>query len=91
MAYQLDQPEPGREMVLALRRPESPYESARFSLRALEQTDYRLTNLDTGEETNRSGKELIEAGPEVRLEKRASSALFLYTRVATPAAGTKGK
>ena len=36
MAYQLDRPDLGEGLVVALRRPESPYESARFPLRGLE-------------------------------------------------------
>jgi alpha-galactosidase len=92
MAYQLDQPKPGRGMIVVLRRPESPYESARFNLRALEpQTDYRVTNLDTGEETDRSGRELTETGLEVRLQKRPSSALILYERKTTPGGSTQAK
>jgi alpha-galactosidase len=92
MAYQLDQPKPGRGMIVVLRRPESPYESARFNLRALEpQIDYRVTNLDTGEETDRSGRELAETGLEVRLQKRPSSALILYERKTTPGGSTQAK
>ncbi len=92
MAYQLDQPKSGRGMIVVLRRPESPYESARFNLRALEpQTDYRVTNLDTGEETDRSGRELTETGLEVRLQNRPSSALILYERKTTPGGRTQAK
>lgn len=34
LAYQLDRPEQGEGLIVALRRPDSPYETARLALRA---------------------------------------------------------
>ncbi len=81
MAYQLNRPDLGQGLLVVLRRPDSPYESARFPLRALEEkAAYRVTNLDTGEQRTRSGKELLHEGLSVLLQARPDSALLTYER-----------
>lgn len=81
MAYQLDLTEGKRGLVVALRRPDSPYQSARFPLRGLTaDAQYRIRNLDTGEAHSRSGSELIARGLEVELRLRPGSGLFVYER-----------
>jgi alpha-galactosidase len=81
MAYQLDRPDLGKGLVVAFRRPQSPYESGRFPLRGLdERASYKLTNLDTGAQTTHAGKELLRAGLQARLESQPGSALLLYER-----------
>ncbi|HEV2210393.1 MAG TPA: alpha-galactosidase [Verrucomicrobiae bacterium] len=82
MAYQLDRPERRRGLVVALRRPESPYETARLPLRGLEKRAYyRVVNLDTHEQQVLAGSVLGEAGLEVRIGQRPGSALVVYERV----------
>ena len=81
MAYQLGQRDGSRGLVVALRRPQSPYESARFPLRGLDaRASYRLTNLDTKQEMTQAGKGLLEVGLEAELRHKPGSALFLYER-----------
>jgi alpha-galactosidase len=81
MAYQLDRPDLGAGLVVALRRPGSPYQTARFPLRGVdEKASYRITNLDTGEKTTRPGRELLREGLEVALKARPGSALLVYER-----------
>ncbi|MBI5388167.1 MAG: alpha-galactosidase [Verrucomicrobia bacterium] len=81
MAYQLDRPDQRRGLVVALRRPESPYESARLPLYGLdERATYRITDLDTQVQHTRTGKELLEEGLAVSLKARPGSALLLYER-----------
>ena len=81
MAYQLDRPDLGQGLVVALRRPQSPYQSARFPLRALdENASYRITHLDTQEQTTRTGSDLAKTGLEIRLQTQPDSALLLYQR-----------
>ena len=83
MVYQLNRPDLGKGVVVALRRPQSPYQSGRFALVGLDgQTSYRVTNLDTKQQTTCAGKQLLEAGLEVSLETQPGSALFLYERIA---------
>lgn len=81
MAYQLDRPDLGKGLVVALRRPQSPYESARFPLRGLdERAAYKVTNLDTQTHVTRPGKDLLRAGLETRGDSQPGSALLLYER-----------
>ena len=81
MAYQLDRPDLGKGLVVALRRPESPYESGRFPLRGLdERATYKVTNLDTRTQATRAGKELLGEGLATHVESKPGSALLLYER-----------
>lgn len=81
MAYQLDRPELGQGLVVTLRRPDSPYQSARFPLRGLDEAaTYQITNLDTGEKCVLTGKDLRAGGLEVVIPARPGSALLLYQR-----------
>ncbi len=81
MAYQLDRPDLGTGMVVALRRPESPYGSARFPLRGMDlKRPYRITNLDTKAQVTRSGTELARDGLDAVLDTKSASALLLYER-----------
>ena len=81
MAYQLDGPAPGKGLVVALRRPDSPYHSARFVLHGLDPSaSYRVTNLDTKQQVTCAGTELLNNGLEVVLQKQPDSALLLYER-----------
>jgi len=82
MAYQLDRPDLGRGMVVVLRRPESPYESARFPLRGLDaRASYRLANPDTQEQGLHPGEQLLGPGLEVTLKTRPGSACLVYERL----------
>ncbi len=81
MAYQLDRPDLGQGMVVALRRPKSPYYSARFVLRGLDESaNYEVSDLDTGTIKSYSGKELAQAGLEVVLKRMPDSSLLVYKR-----------
>jgi alpha-galactosidase len=81
LAYQLTRPGGGAGMVVALRRPESPYRSAQFQLRDLEpDANYKLTNLDSNQEWVKSGRELLTDGLGVELNTRPGSALITYER-----------
>ncbi len=81
MAYQLDRADMGRGMVVALRRPESPYETARFPLRGLDaKAKYRVTSLDLGPQPALSGDELLGQGLEVRVPARPGSVLMVYRK-----------
>ena len=82
MAYQLDGPAPGKGLVVALRRPESPYYSARLVLHALDpNATYRVTNLDTRRQADYSGSALSRDGLEVLLPGKPGSALLAYEAV----------
>jgi len=77
MAYQLNQPGTGKALLIALRRPDSPYETASFRLRDLQAGKvYKVTNLDTKEQRRISGKQLAEEGLQVAIPARPGSALI---------------
>ncbi len=81
MSYELHRPDLRKGIVIVLRRPESPYESARFALRGLDsEASYCITNLDTQAQFTATGKQLLEQGIECSLPQRPSSALLLFER-----------
>jgi len=84
MAWQFDLPEQGRGIVQVFRRPESPYESARFPLRGLDpKATYEVTDLDAPSGPQHLvGRLLLEQGLPVTLAKRPGSAVFAYRRAA---------
>ena len=81
MAYQLDRPDTGEGLVVALRRPESPYETARYPLRGIDAAAaYQVTNLDTGERIDLAGRDLLEKGIRAAIASKPGSALLIYRR-----------
>jgi alpha-galactosidase len=81
MAWQFDAPEQGTGFVQAFRRPESPYETARFRLRGLDaEAAYLVRDVDAAADTVRGGAELMEQGLAVTLPERPAAALLLYRR-----------
>jgi alpha-galactosidase len=79
MAYQLSQPDEG--LIVVLRRPQSPFEAARFPLTDLDATaQYVVTNLDTGVQNRASGRELMEKGLAVVVNSKPGSALLQYKK-----------
>ncbi len=81
MAWQLDSPAKGEGVVQAFRRPESPFESARFKLRGLDaKASYVVKNLDTAAEVTLSGAELMEKGLPVTVNETPGAALIAYRR-----------
>jgi alpha-galactosidase len=79
MAYQLDRPDLGEGLVVALKRPRSPFLQAVFRLHGLPpERAYEVTNLDTHAMSVVSGRELREQGLEIELRKNPDSALILY-------------
>ena len=81
MAYQLDCPDRGWGMVVVLRRPESPYQAARLVPRGLdERKNYNVFNIDTNEQKTYSGKQLLQEGLSVSLDKQPASAVLVYHR-----------
>jgi alpha-galactosidase len=79
MAYQLDGPAPGKGLVVVLRRPDSPYVSARLVLHGLDPSaTYRVTNLDTKQQADFAGSVLLREGLKVVLDSKPGSALLTY-------------
>jgi alpha-galactosidase len=81
-AWQYDRPDLGEGMILALRRPESPFFALKPALHALDANAvYELRDLDTGGVVRRTGKDLASTGIELRIDERPGSRLLVYRKV----------
>lgn len=76
--WQFDRAEQGDGLIMAFRRPLSPFPEAVFSLGGVQkEKTYYFTNHDTAESFSLSGKELAEKGLKLWIpEKRDSRVLF---------------
>jgi alpha-galactosidase len=81
IAWQFDRPDLKGGEVQAFRRPESPYESARFKLHGLEaDANYEVENLDGGKETH-TGIELMEKGLAITATDAPAALIFVYKQL----------
>ncbi len=81
MAYQFHREDLGQGMVLAFRRPESPYVSARLNLRGLSPSaHYELTFEDSHARRTETGETLC-AGIDVTIEQVPGSSLITYRQL----------
>jgi alpha-galactosidase len=81
MVYQLDLPEQGEGLVVALKRPLSRLVSGTFPLRALAPGNYEITDLDTATRRTSDGARLSATGLELSLAPRPASALMVYRKL----------
>ena len=82
-AYQFDLPEAGEGIVVAVKRPLSNFTQAAFPPQGLAaDADYEVTNLDSGESRNLTGRDLVANGVVVRLTEKPDSVVFRYRRKA---------
>jgi alpha-galactosidase len=83
MAWQLGRPDGTAGVIQAFRRPDSPFESARFRLRGIDPAGrYAVTDLDEGALRTLAGRELMEQGLPVTLRARPGAALITYRKLA---------
>ncbi len=81
MAWQYDRPEKGEGLVQAFRRGGNGEESKTLKLQGLDAAaTYTVTNLDTGEKSELSGRDLIESGLPITIKEQPGSALITYTK-----------
>jgi alpha-galactosidase len=82
IAWQFDSPERGAGFVQAFRRSECIYEASRLKLRGLDpKARYRLTRFDSSEQSEATGRELLEKGLRVSIDKVPGEAVIKYQRV----------
>jgi hypothetical protein len=82
MAWQFNAPAGKRGMVQAFRRPESPFETARFRLSGINPgATYAVRRLDTQREVRHTGKELMKAGLAVTIGSKPGTVTFVYQQV----------
>ena len=81
-AYQLDRKDLNLGSVLVFRRKESPHSVAHFKLQGLDsKAKYELTDIDSGVKQELTGRDLMEAGIEIKMFTAPSSVLITYTQV----------
>jgi alpha-galactosidase len=81
LAWQFDRPDLRQGVVQAFRRPQSPYEVARFRLQGLDPAAaYQLTDLVTGHTSRARGNDLLDPGLCVQIAERAQAAVIVYER-----------
>jgi alpha-galactosidase len=79
LGWQFNDPAKAAGMLQIFRRPASFYETARFKLRGLEaQTNYVLTELNTGARRTVSGGELMGQGVSVSITEQPGAAVYTY-------------
>jgi alpha-galactosidase len=81
LAWQFNDMATHKGMIQAFRRPESPFESARFQLSGLERDAvYAVRDLDSGAQTKHTGKALMETGLTVNIPHRAGAIVLEYSK-----------
>ena len=81
VAWQFDRPEHSDGLVQVFRRPDSPFEVARFRLHGLDpSSQYEVANLDVPGTQQMTGQELMEKGLLVEIRDRPGSAVLRYER-----------
>ena len=69
-------------MIQAFRRAESPFETARFHLSGLKaSSSYTVRDIDSGQQSRHTGKELMEIGLAVSIGKHPGVAILSYRGV----------
>ena len=81
IAWQFDKPEIGEGMVEAFRRDQSFYTSTNLCLRGLEPgATYTIADMDTNQQSEMSGKDLMEKGLPITIAQKPGSALLTYKK-----------
>ncbi len=81
LAWQFNDPSAHKGMLQAFRRPESPFESARFRLSGLEpDATYAVHAIDSTTQTKHTGKDLMQAGLAVDIGRRSEAAVIVYSK-----------
>lgn len=79
-AYQFNRPEKSDGIIQIFRRENSPYETAAFKLRGLdENSDYIFTDCDGGEFTL-NGKEIAENGLKITITQAPKAKIYFYSK-----------
>jgi alpha-galactosidase len=82
MAWQFNRPAQGDGAVQVFRRPDSPFESARFKLRGLDPAArYKVADMDSKRVSEFTGRELLDTGLPVSIPVAPSAVILTYSRV----------
>ncbi|MBN2309539.1 MAG: alpha-galactosidase [Candidatus Hydrogenedentes bacterium] len=81
-AWQYHRPDLGEGMVLALRRPASPFTTMTAVLEGLDAAaTYEIQDMDSGERRQVSGQDLADTGLDLKIDNQPGSALLVYRKV----------
>ena len=81
-AWQYDRPDLGEGMVVAFRRPKSPFTTMEAGLQGLEaEAAYELHDLDSGACVTLSGAALMDDGLELAIGDRPGTKVLVYRKV----------
>jgi alpha-galactosidase len=81
-AWQFDRPDLGQGMVVAFRRPKSPFPRMETALHGLDPAArYEWRSLDGGATREMAGRELLKEGVAIEIAQKPGAALFVYQRV----------
>jgi alpha-galactosidase len=79
--WQFDRPDLGEGMILALRRPQSPFPRIEPHLRGLDsQAQYTIRSIDGDFTLQASGGDLLDRGIPIEVADRPGSTLLIYKR-----------
>jgi alpha-galactosidase len=85
IAWQFDCPEENKGVVMAFRRSECNYESARLRLRGLDSKKrYELTQFDSPERSEMTGEELMQKGVLISIAKAPAASIVKYRSIVPP-------
>jgi len=81
MVWQFDRPDLHAGLIQAFRRPNCPYVSAQYKLRALEpEARYVVSDSDGDQPRQMNGRELMEHGLLISLPEKPGAALITYKK-----------
>jgi alpha-galactosidase len=81
-AWQFDRPDLGEGMVLALRRPTSPFAAMIPRLQHLDpDAEYDVRDADTSHTQRFVGRVLCESGLQIEIRDQPGSRLLVYKRI----------
>jgi len=82
MGWQFDRPDLGKGMVQVFRRTQSIYKAADLRLHGLDpEASYRVRNLDSPKSDVITGRQLMETGVPVVMNKRPGAVVISYEKV----------
>jgi alpha-galactosidase len=82
IAWQFDRPETNSGLIQVFRRENSPYESIKLKLNAIDPSAmYKITDINIPENSKRiKGEELIKNGLLIRITEQPGAAVITYTK-----------
>lgn len=82
VAWQFDRPDLGEGIVIALRRPNSPFTTMVPQLKGLDfDATYEFKSADDGDSITAKGTDLMQNGFQIEINEKPGSALYIYKKL----------